>query len=102
MRLTEETMDLAAGAQAVCVFVNDEVTEKVLERLSEVGVRCVALRCAGCAAIPVHACSLEPLRTTETDYGTIVLVIGAASRSDPVFINIYLNSNTRSGSHLYS
>ena len=50
MRLTEETADLAAGAQAVCVFVNDEVTEKVMERLSEVGVRCVALRCAGYAA----------------------------------------------------
>ena len=27
VRLTEETVDLAAGAQAVCVFVNDEVTE---------------------------------------------------------------------------
>ena len=51
VRLTEETVDLAAGAQAVCVFVNDEVTEKVMERLSEVGVRCVALRCAGYDAL---------------------------------------------------
>lgn len=48
VRLTEETAGLAAGAQAVSVFVNDEVNEAVLQRLAEVGVKCVALRCAGC------------------------------------------------------
>jgi lactate dehydrogenase-like 2-hydroxyacid dehydrogenase len=29
------------------VFVNDEVSAPVLERLVEMGVKCVALRCAG-------------------------------------------------------
>lgn len=47
VRLTEETAGLVAGAQAVSVFVNDEVNEAVLERMAEVGVKCVALRCAG-------------------------------------------------------
>jgi D-lactate dehydrogenase len=55
VRLTEQTVNLADGAAAVCVFVNDEVTEKVLTRLSELNVRSVALRCAGygshCAAV---------------------------------------------------
>jgi D-lactate dehydrogenase len=46
-RLELSTVDLAAGAQAVCVFVNDVVTAAVLEALVEGGTHCVALRCAG-------------------------------------------------------
>lgn len=49
VRLTPETVNLAAGADAVSVFVNDEVDDTVIERLSELGVKCVALRCAGYA-----------------------------------------------------
>eukprot|EP00892_Ulva_mutabilis_P012328 jgi/Ulvmu1/9468/UM052_0037.1 len=55
VRLTEETAGLAAGAQAVSVFVNDEVNEAVLERLAEVGVKCVALRCAGYNNVAIDA-----------------------------------------------
>lgn len=46
-RLDASTVDLATGADAVCVFVNDDVSAPVLEELHTRGVRCVALRCAG-------------------------------------------------------
>ena len=46
-RLGLETASLAAGCEAVCVFVNDRVDADTLERLAEAGVRMVALRCAG-------------------------------------------------------
>lgn len=46
-RLTAETAATAAGAQAVCVFVNDQVDAACLEQLATLGVRLVALRCAG-------------------------------------------------------
>ena len=46
-RLGPETGRLAAGAQAVCVFVNDRLDEAVLAVLKEAGIRLVALRCAG-------------------------------------------------------
>ncbi len=46
-RLGPDTVDLAAGAPAVCVFVNDVVSEPVLEALAAGGTRIVALRCAG-------------------------------------------------------
>jgi D-lactate dehydrogenase len=46
-RLDMSTVDLATGADAVCVFVNDDVSAPVLEELHRRGVRCVALRCAG-------------------------------------------------------
>ncbi|KIO49861.1 2-hydroxyacid dehydrogenase [Nitrosospira sp. NpAV] len=46
-RLVEETADTAAGAQAVCIFVNDRLTRPCLEVLHRAGVRLIALRCAG-------------------------------------------------------
>jgi D-lactate dehydrogenase len=48
-RLTPSTVSLAheAEAEAVCVFINDEVNRKVLEKLAKQGIRLVALRCAG-------------------------------------------------------
>lgn len=46
-RLDATTVELAAGAAAVCVFVNDDVSAPVIEALAAGGTRCVALRCAG-------------------------------------------------------
>jgi D-lactate dehydrogenase len=46
-RLTKETTALAAGCEAVCVFVQDELNHDVLAALSRGGTRLVALRCAG-------------------------------------------------------
>ncbi len=46
-RLSEDTVNLAAGFDVVCVFVNDYVNRKVIDALQEYGVRLVALRCAG-------------------------------------------------------
>ena len=46
-RLTEDTVNLARGYDAVCVFVNDSVTAEVIESLVEFGVKIIALRCAG-------------------------------------------------------
>jgi D-lactate dehydrogenase len=45
--LNEETVGLAAGFGAVCVFVNDRVNAAVIARLASLGIRLVALRCAG-------------------------------------------------------
>lgn len=48
-RLNPRTVSLSgeAEAEAVCVFINDEVNRKVLEKLAKLGIRLVALRCAG-------------------------------------------------------
>lgn len=46
-RLSAETAAAAKGAQAVCVFVNDLVNRACLETLASLGVRLIALRCAG-------------------------------------------------------
>ena len=46
-KLNEDTVELAHGCQAVCVFVNDTVDAAVIDRLVELGVKTIALRCAG-------------------------------------------------------
>ncbi|MBQ7726188.1 MAG: 2-hydroxyacid dehydrogenase [Clostridia bacterium] len=46
-KLNEDTVQLAKGSDAVCVFVNDTVNAAVIDRLVELGVRLVALRSAG-------------------------------------------------------
>lgn len=46
-RLNEDTVELARGFDGVCVFVNDDVNATVIDRLSEMNVNIIALRCAG-------------------------------------------------------
>lgn len=45
--LSPLTVSLAAGCEGICVFVNDSLDEQVIEGLAELGVKIVALRCAG-------------------------------------------------------
>jgi D-lactate dehydrogenase len=46
-RLTLDTVPLARDAEAVCVFVNDQVDRPVLAALKQHGIKLVALRSAG-------------------------------------------------------
>ncbi|KAL0638073.1 hypothetical protein Q9L58_002850 [Maublancomyces gigas] len=45
--LDHTTFALAAGYDAVCIFVNDICNAEVLEGLAKLGVKYIALRCAG-------------------------------------------------------
>ncbi len=47
VHLNQKTAELAVGYDAVVVFVNDQLNEACLEKLAELGVKAVALRCAG-------------------------------------------------------
>ncbi len=55
-KLNADTADLAVGCDAVCVFVNDTVNAQVIDRLYEIGVKAVALRCAGFNNVDVKHC----------------------------------------------
>jgi D-lactate dehydrogenase len=46
-RLTNRTAPLAAGFEAICVFVNDRLDDETLTLLRDEGVRLIALRSAG-------------------------------------------------------
>lgn len=46
-QLNEQTSQMASGFDAICAFVNDKLDNNVLVQLSNIGVKFVALRCAG-------------------------------------------------------
>ena len=46
-KLNEDTVSMAACCDAVCVFVNDNINRRVIEKLENYGVKIIALRCAG-------------------------------------------------------
>jgi D-lactate dehydrogenase len=54
-RLLPETAALAAGAEAVCLFVHDHASAGILAELAKLGVKHLALRCAGFNNIDVAA-----------------------------------------------
>ena len=63
--LNEQTVHLVDRTDAVCVFVNDRVTESVIRGLAGKGVRIIALRCAGFNNVDLeaaNACQIKVVR----------------------------------------
>ena len=54
--LCADTAALAAGFDAVCVFVNDVVDAAVVNTLHSLGVKAIVLRCAGFNNVDLRAC----------------------------------------------
>ena len=69
-KLGPETVGMSAGYDAVCVFVNDDVSRPVVEQLHANGVRLVLLRCAGFNNVDLNATK---------EYGITVLRVPAYS-----------------------
>lgn len=63
-RLTRETALLSRNAQAVCVFVNDQLDRPCLEILARQGVKLVALRSAGFNHVDLEAAKELKLAVT--------------------------------------
>ncbi|MFY7908657.1 MAG: 2-hydroxyacid dehydrogenase, partial [Emticicia sp.] len=53
--LNETSVRLAEGNDAICVFVNDKVNASVIEKLTQLGIRLIALRCAGFNNVDLEA-----------------------------------------------
>lgn len=46
-KLNEDTVGLARGYDCICAFVNDTINDVVIDRMVEMGIKILALRCAG-------------------------------------------------------
>ncbi len=55
-RLTADTAELARGCDGVCIFVNDRIDAEVVDKLYDMGIRMIALRCAGYNNVDVARC----------------------------------------------
>jgi D-lactate dehydrogenase len=87
-RLNVRTAELARGADAVCVFVNDVVDADVLGALHQLGVRHVLLRCAGfnnvdltaAAALGMAVCRVPAYSPNAVAEHTIALILALNRR----------------------
>lgn len=64
-QLGPETASLAKGYDAVCAFVNDDISRPVVETLHDCGVRLILMRCAGFNNVDLQAakeCGITVLR----------------------------------------
>ena len=69
-RLSAETASSAKGSQSVCIFVNDQADRECLKILATLGVKLIALRCAGFNNIDLAAAQ---------EYGLAVVRVPAYS-----------------------
>lgn len=60
--LTEQSVDLAKDCDAVCVFVNDRLNADVIKELASLGIKIIALRCAGFNNVDVAAAAAHNLK----------------------------------------
>ncbi len=51
----EETVSLAKGHDAVCIFVNDSVTAGMIDQMCGMGIKALLLRSAGFNHVDIHA-----------------------------------------------
>ena len=51
----EETVTLAKGHDAVCIFVNDSVTAGMIDQMCDMGIKALLLRSAGFNHVDIHA-----------------------------------------------
>lgn len=60
--LNADTINLVSGHDAVCIFVNDKIDSKIIENLSEHGIRLISLRCAGFNNVDVEAAQSKNIK----------------------------------------
>ena len=60
--LNTDTVGLADGFGAVCVFVNDTLDKPVIERLVSGGTKVIALRCAGFNNVDLEAAEAHNMK----------------------------------------
>ncbi|MGC1481033.1 MAG: 2-hydroxyacid dehydrogenase [Chthoniobacterales bacterium] len=62
--LNADLAQVAEGTQAVCAFVHDDIDRRCLEELQKIGVRHVAMRCAGYNKVDVETARSLDIQVT--------------------------------------
>lgn len=60
--LNDQTVNLVAGCNAICVFVNDKLNKELIAELSKRGVQLIALRCAGFNNVDLEAAKANNIK----------------------------------------
>lgn len=61
-KLDKHTVYLAEGHDVICSFVNDQVDSNILKQLDQLGIKLIALRCAGYNQIDLEAAEKQGIK----------------------------------------
>jgi len=61
-QLRSHSIQLAEGAEVVCIFVNDHCHAGIIEKLAALGVKVIALRCAGFNNVDLQAAAAHGIK----------------------------------------
>lgn len=61
-RLSIETVGYAHDADAICIFVNDTADKEVIDKLAEMGIDLILLRCAGFNNVNLKQCEKKGIK----------------------------------------
>lgn len=61
-KLDIRTLSLAEGHQAICSFVNDHIDAAMTKKMAKMGIRLIALRCAGYNQIDLKAAAEQGIK----------------------------------------
>lgn len=64
VKLNKDTAQFASGHEIVCIFVNDKADEETINVLNQVGVKMIALRCAGYNNVDLKAIEKNKISLT--------------------------------------
>jgi len=78
-RFNEDTVVLANGFDAICIFVNDSINKKTADKLYEMGVKTILLRCAGYDNVDLKACKDKLTILTVPSYSPTAVAEYAAA-----------------------
>lgn len=60
--LNADTTNLAIGFEGVCIFVNDKIDKKTFDKLSDIGIKLIDLRCAGFNNVDLEAAAKHNIK----------------------------------------
>ncbi|MFV8326463.1 2-hydroxyacid dehydrogenase [Flavobacterium sp. ZS1P14] len=60
--LDADTTNLAIGFEGVCIFVNDKIDKKAIDKLSDIGIKLIDLRCAGFNNVDLEAAAKQNIK----------------------------------------
>ena len=78
-RLTPATAHLAAGHDATCSFVNDELPAEVVNTLKDLGIKVLLLRCAGFDSVDLEAAHLSSRTLIPRSFSVLTTSAGSSS-----------------------
>lgn len=103
--LNPATAPLAAGYDGVCAFVNSDVGKETVEKLGEVGVKLILLRCAGFNNVDLEAAAEHKIRVLRVPgYSpeavaehAMALALGVNRRLHKAYVKVRENDFSLSG-----